>query len=595
MGRIPARILVALVALALSLFVVACGGGDDEETSSSGGSSGNGAEGGAPPKGKKGGTIKMLASTDVDYMDPGQTYYTIGQMIALATQRHLYAIPPGKTEPVPDLAAAPPEISDDNKMITVKLRTGVKFAPPVNREVTSADIKYAFERAFTTNVNNQYATTYFNSLDGAPAERGKYKPISGVETPDDQTVVFKLSEPAAVPFAAALTMEIGIPIPKEYAEKYDRKSPTDYDNYVVATGPYMVANDSKGKIDGVGWKKTRSIELVRNPNWNGKATGDFRPAYVDKWSITTNNTDATVASRQVLAGSGLVFDSNPPAAVLAQAVRRNKDQVLTHATGGYRYFPMNTTIKPFDDVNVRKAVTAAFDRDAARKARGGKYIGEIPTHFLPPDFPGFEEAGGMQGPGVDYLKNPRGDMALAAEYMKKAGFASGKYDGNQTFLMIASNVDPGKAQAEVAQAQLEKLGFNMKLRLVPQDAVYTEWCQVPEKNVAMCGGAGWQKDFFDPQSMLQPVFSGDSINPRGGNNNMAELDDPKINEAMDKAALATGDARNKAWGDVDKMITEQAPAVPFVWDNQTLVFSKNVVGVANPSSTLFDLSFTSLK
>jgi peptide/nickel transport system substrate-binding protein len=276
-------------------------------------------------------------------------------------------------------------------------------------------------------------------------------------------------------------------------------------------------------------------------------------------------------------------------------VRRNKDQVLTHPTGGYRYFPMNTTIKPFDDINVRKAVIAVFDRDAARKARGGKYVGEIPTHFLPPDFPGFEEAGGMKGPGVDYLRNPRGDMALASEYMKKAGYASGKYDGNQTFLMVSANVDPNKAQAEVAQAQLEKLGFNAKLRLVPQDAVYTEWCQVPDKNVAMCGGAGWQKDFFDPQSMLQPVFSGEAINPRGGNNNLAELDDPKINEAMDKAALATGDARNKAWGDIDKMITEQAPGVPFVWDNQTLVFSKNVQGVANPSSTLFDLSFTSLK
>ena len=66
--------------------------------------------------------------------------------------------------------------------------------------------------------------------------------------------------------------------------------------------------------------------------------------------------------------------------------------------GGYRYFPLNTTIKPFDNINVRKAIIAAFDRDAALKARGGKFTGDIPTHFLPPGIPGFEEAGGMAGP-----------------------------------------------------------------------------------------------------------------------------------------------------------------------------------------------------
>ena len=74
--------------------------------------------------------------------------------------------------------------------------------------------------------------------------------------------------------------------------------------------------------------------------------------------------------------------------------------------------------------------------------------------------------------------------------------------------MVGANVDPGKAQAEVAKAQLEKLGFKVRLRLVPQDAVYTEWCQVPAKKVAMCGGAGWFKDFNDPQSMLEPAFKG---------------------------------------------------------------------------------------
>ena len=155
--------------------------------------------------------------------------------------------------------------------------------------------------------------------------------------------------------------------------------------------------------------------------------------------------------------------------------------------------------------------------------------------------------------------------------MKEAGFASGKYEGDEEILMVGANADPGKAQAEVAKAQLEKLGFKIRLRTVPQDAVYTEWCQVPAKKVAMCGGAGWFKDFDDPQSMLEPTFKGSIITKEGGNNNLAQLNDPKIDEAMDKAALLEGDERLKAWGDIDKMIIEQAPAVPFVWDKTTLI------------------------
>ena len=174
------------------------------------------------------------------------------------------------------------------------------------------------------------------------------------------------------------------------------------------------------------------------------------------------------------------------------------------------------------------------------KARGGKFIGDIPTHFLPPGIPGFEEAGGMAGPRLDFLQNPRGDMTVATNYMKKAGYPSGKYTGNAKLLLIAANADPGKAQAQVAKAQLEKLGFKIQFRTVPQDAVYTEYCQVPKKQVAICGSAGWFKDFTDPQSMLEVTFKGKNIAPNGGNNNLAQLNDPKVDAAMDKASTPAG-------------------------------------------------------
>jgi peptide/nickel transport system substrate-binding protein len=417
------------------------------------------------------------------------------------------------------------------------------------------------------------------------------KSISGITTPDDQTVVFKLSRPEAVVVSAALVMPITIPVPEDYAKKYDAKNPSTYNTHVVATGAYMIKNDASGNLTG--YQAGKSIDLVRNPNWD-KST-DFKPAYLDSISWTTNEADAAISAQQVLTGSHMALEANPPAAQLKDAVQNRKGQYQQVPAGGFRYFPMNTTIKPLDNINVRKAIIAGFDRDAALKARGGKFTGDIPTHFLPPGIPGFEEAGGMAGPGFDFLKNPRGDMALATEYMKKAGYPSGKYTGNANLLLVTANVDPNKAQGEVAKAQIEKLGFKVTLRTVPQDAVYTEWCQVPKREVAICGAAGWFKDFTDPQSMLDPTFKGANIFKNGGNNNLAQLDDPKVDAAMNKAASLQGDERNKAWAEIDKMITADAPAVPFDWDKTTIIWSKDVAGVVNLYHTDIDFNFTGLK
>src|SRR3954453_2593484 len=594
MHRSPLRFLTPVALASLALVVAACGGSSNN---SSGGqaaekSSANQKE--AIASGQKGGTLTQLGSTDVDFLDPGHSYYTAGFQVIYATNRTLYSFKPEDgTNPVPDLAESDPQVSPDKKTVTVKIRKGVKFGPPVNREVTAADVKYAMERFFSVNVGGQYPG-YFSPIEGAPTKptRG-VKPISGITTPDKNTIVFKLSKPVGVSFAAALVMPITAPVPEDYAKQYDAKNPSTYNTHVISSGPYMVENDASGNTTG--YKAGKSITLVRNPNWDGPGTGDYRPAYLDKIILKTNQTNAQVAGEQVLDGQSLILDTNPPSNVLKKVVTQVKDQFVTVPSGGYRYFPMNTSKAPFNDINVRKAVMAGFSRNAARLARGGKYVGDLATHFLPPEFPGFEQAGGAAGFGFDYFndKDVEGNPDVAAKYFKAAGHADGKADGASVFV-VGANADPGKAQAEVVQAQLEKLGFKVKLRLVPQDAVYTDWCQVPAKKVDMCAGAGWFKDFADPQSMLEPVFKG-SLITETGNINYSELKDPKVDEAMNKAALLEGEGRVQAWADIDKMIVEDAAAIPFVWDKTTLIRSKNVNGVAASYYTSWDLNFTSVK
>lgn len=587
MKRLVRRGTTLAAVLTLGVFVTACGGSDDKK--SSGGGGGTTAAAGQP-----GGKVTVLSAGDVDFIDPGQAYYAFSYMVDYAMMRPLYSFKPGDIKhPQNDLASAPPALSADGKTITITIRPGVRFAPPVDRAVKSADVKYAIERAFSANVPNAYAFNYFATIAGAPTKpTDGVKPIAGIETPDDTTLVLKLTSKDSATVIAALVMPITMPVPEEYAKPFDAKNPSTYDQYVVASGPYMIRNDAKGKL--VGRQPGKSIDMIRNPNWDAKT--DYRPALLDEIFVDEGNQDATVASRRILNGTSLIQgDGAPPAPVLKQAVQRFPDQLAFTPALGTRYVALNTTVPPFDDINVRKAVNAVFDRTAMRLTRGGASVGDIAWSYIPPGFPGFDESGGMKAPAeFDFLQNPDGDPQLAAEYMKKAGYPSGKYTGSQKLLMAASNASPGQQSAQVAQAQFEKLGFKLNFRVVPLDALYTKFCGTPKAQVAICPNVGVSADFIDGEALIKPYFYGPSILP-ANNTNWPQLNDPAIDKAIEAASqLPPGEQRVTAWANVNKQIVGSAAAIPWVWDKQPLVRSKNVQSQGNAYTSAWDLSFTSL-
>jgi peptide/nickel transport system substrate-binding protein len=579
------------VLLALTLGVAACGGDD-----SGGGESGTSK--GTPAEGKQGGKLTSLWAGDVDFIDPGITYYQVGNIVVRATQSSLYLPKVDDASAVePILADSDPQISADGCTVTVKIKSGVKFSPPVNREVTSKDVKYAIERGFFNSVNNGYASVYFGDVKGAKVGVKPGTTIAGIKTPDDQTIEFDLTPKAqgkctGAIVAGALVMPLTAPVPKEYAKKFDAEKASTYGDHQVATGPYMIANDASGKA--VGYEAGRQIHLVRNPNW--KQGQDPRPAYVDDVQINEGNDDATVSGRKILEGQSMISgDQPPPPAVLRDALQTRKDQVVLVPSGGGRWIAMNMTIAPFNDLNVRKAVAAGFDRDALRLTRGGAVIGDIATHYIPPGLRGFEEAGGLKGPGDDFMSNPKGDMNLAAEYFKKAGYASGKYEGGKEFLMVADNVEPGSKTAEVAKEQFERLGFKVRMRQVEHATMYTKFCSVPKANVAICPNVGWLKDFADPQAYLDATFNGENILPVN-NSNWSQLNDKALNKEMDDDKLLIDPAeRAKAWAEVDKKVTALAPAINWLWDKTPNIRSENVNGVIDEDNGLWALAYTSLK
>jgi peptide/nickel transport system substrate-binding protein len=570
---------IAVVAgLAAALLIAACGGGGGGEA-------------------KKGGTVTILDTAGgVDSLDPGYWYYqTDTEELGQTTTRTLYGWKPDDTSPRPDLAEALPKASNGGKTLTIKIKSGIKYSVPLqNRTVKAADIKYALERCFLPQVANGYQGSYYSDIVGNKEfQSGKANEVSGIQAPNATTLVIKTTVPVgALASGGALSLNCTTPVPKDYAQKYDQGKQSTYGQHQVFLGPYMIENDGKGNITG--YKPSQRLTLVRNPSWDKGS--DFRPAYFDRIQFKCCS-DASVAAKQTLSGQSLMSGdyAAPPTPVLKQALSSRKSQLQISSGGGFRYISLNTKVKPLDNVNVRRALSALVDKTALRQTRGGPTLGPLATHLIPPGISGFEEAGGEKGPGFDFVSQPTGNLQLAMQYMKKAGYASGKYNG-PPLLTIADNQAPAKQTGEAFQNQVGKLGFKLQYREVPHATLLSKFCLVPKADVAICPTLGWGTDFLDTQSMIDPLFNGKNIVP-SGNTNTAQVDDPAINAKIDKAKqVIDPEQRAKAWAELDKELTNQAYFIPWLWDNQIRSQSTNVKGVGSKfNNGAWDLTFSALK
>jgi peptide/nickel transport system substrate-binding protein len=608
----------------LAAGVSACGGSSSSSSSgSSGGSSGGGSSSqttssssiplkpGENPAGqqlygkKKGGTLDVLSNGDFEHLDPGEAYYALDYGIVQATDRPLFSYPPNSAGTLrPDLATVIPStsnggVTDGGKTITIHIRTGVHYSPPVNREVTAQDVVFALGRGANPNVGNAYWPAYFGAGSPAPivgSTSPKYKggPLPGIKALNKTTLQIKLTKPGAAVVVDALSLPLSSPLPAEFVGPLDKHSPTTYGtSSLVAVGPYMIQANSKGKISGIGYQPGKSETLVRNPNWNAKL--DWRPAYLNRINFSIGG-DATVIGQQVLKGSDKVQLDTVENSIVKNAYQQYPSQITFTPGSGDHYLTLDTQHGVFKNVNIRRAMWAALDRMAIVKARGGLLVAEPGSHFIYPGVDGYDQAGGAAGPAVAWNKNVNGDPAVAAQYMKAAGYSSGKYTGHETTQIVVGSGGNGPAIAQIVNNAAQAIGLHTKVSLVDQSVMYSKYCGVPKQQIDACPTAGWIRDFADPLSVLYPTFYGPAI-VSTNNSNWSQQNDPAINSAMSKAALIQDPAAHaQAWANVDKMLVNQAVAVPEDFDNEADIESKDVAGVDMLwNEGLWDLSFTSLK
>lgn len=616
MRKRSSKAVMPIVAAVLGLGVAACG---SSSSSSSSGSSGSGSTStaslalkpGENPVGqtlygkKKGGSLTVYSSEDFEHLDPGESYFELDYAVDYASQRTLFGYLPNTSQTVsPDLATVMPTtanggITDGGKTLTVHIRPNVDFSPPVNRAVTSADVAYAIERGANPNVANPYFPAYFGAASPTPlvgTTSAKYAgtPIPGIQTPNPTTIVFHMAKPGATFLIQALSLPLSAPVPKSFAGPLDKHSPTTYGSqYLVATGPYMIKANSAGLFSGVGYQTGKSLTLVRNPNW--KASTDFRPAYLNQINVNIGG-DATVIGEQVLKGSAAVQLDTPAQSIVKLAYESYPSQITFTAGSGDHYAALDTAHGVFTNLDLRKAVWAAVDREAIVKARGGPLVAEPMSHFIYPGVNGYTEAGGAAGPAVDYNADVNGSLTVAEKYMKLAGYKSGKYTGSQTVQLVGANNGNSPAIIAIINNALTELGFKTHVSEVDQSVMYAKYCGVPKQNIDVCPTVGWIRDFADPLTVLYAPFYGPAIVPTN-NSNWGQVNIPSINAAMVKAALVVDPtARAQAWAGVDQLLVNEAVAMPEEFDNQANIEAKDVAGVNDIWDTgSWDFDFTSLK
>jgi len=335
-----------------------------------------------------------------------------------------------------------------------------------------------------------------------------------------------------------------------------------YKEHVVSSGPYMFDTNNLGK----------NFTLKRNPNWDA-STDPNRTALPDKIDVQLN-VNADDIDNRLLAGDldvaveGTGVQAAAQGKILADpSLKKNAD--LASITRLW-FSVINSDVAPLDNVHCRKAVEYAVDHEGLQRAYGGSVGGDVATSLLPPQIPGSQKIDLYNA-----VSKPNGDDAMAKQELQ----ACGKPDGFSTNISYRAERPKEKATAESLQQALAKVGINLTLKPYPLSDYAKLYAGKPDYAKSNNLGImvyGWGADWPDGFGFLQQIVDSRVIRAAGGNTNLG-IKIPEVDALIDKA-LATSDpaTRNPMWGQIDKLVMENAEAIPGVWAKSLDYRSPNV-------------------
>lgn len=598
----------ALVAV-LALVATACGGDDEGEGEVTGPTSTTGVTG----EFEAGGTLQLATPADVSSgWDPAKEYEAVAwEFYRCCFTRTLmtYTGAPGTAgvEPVPDLAAAEPEVSVDGLTWVFTIKQGIHYAPPFqDREITAEDFITALERLSSDEGSAGGYPFYFTDIEGFDDADGATGAITGLTALDPYTLQITLTRPL-FDLNFRFAMPATAPVPAEAAEGHIK----DYGRFLVSSGPYMFEGSealdfslpAEDQEPVTGYQPTRAWILVRNPSWVAERdTDEVRApyAYADRIEVAIGGEEQDLLNKVDAGELDMVYGMIPTPEYIEKYKTEKPDQLLINVGSGTRYITMNVAEPPFDDIHVRKAVQWVIDKDGLRRFRGGPDVGGIATHYV------LDSLTGDINAGYDPYATPDGvgDVEQA-----KAEMAQSKYDTNQDgvcdapecegFLMPVDQNAPYPDQTALLVDNLSQIGLVPEVVAGDRYTVMYSKCQDPAAHAAFCPSVGWFWDWPDALSFVEPIFGSVGI----GSSNYSELgltpeqlkengyevtEVPSVDAMIEECKAApVGDEQIACWAEFDQYQMEEiASIVPWLWDNNVDIIGPRVI----PESYVYDQS-----
>ena len=486
---------------------------------------------------RRGGVLLAVIGADAPSLDAHQesTFATLHLVAPLYST--LLQIDPYSYPNVIGDAATEWNVAPDALTYTFKLRPGIRFHD--GSTMTSADVKATFDKII------------FPPEGVRSPRKIYYSAVSSVEAPDAGTLVFKLKHPSA-----SLLSHLASPWNVIYPKKYLDKDPNHFKNNVVGSGPFRFKSHTRGS----------TFEGERNPDYFVKD----RP-YLNGYKFFVS-TETSVRAAAIRSGRAYIEFRDTPNSETEAIKKHLGDKVVVQQAPNIIQFgiAINNTVKPFNDVRVRKALTLGIDRYTAGRVLYG--------------ITGLRDVGTMVRPGTEWAMAP-------AELEKLPGFWR----------------DAEKSRAE-AKKLLAEAGYpnglkvvlkNRNVKLPYQDwAVFViqEWKKIGiEAENRPVETATWFADGRDQgnfELIVQPagavIDDPDALLNNyvtGSPNNWGRFSSPAVDDLFSRQARMLDPAeRKKLVVELQKTVLENAYYMPGLWWTRNVVHWAKVKNYIAPPS-----------
>ncbi len=462
-------------------------------------------------------------------LNPARTQGSAGGYVGLL-YRGLVRLKPDM-QVAPDLAEGW-QIGGGGTVYTFTLRAEARFAD--GTPITAQDVKSSWEYAAKPGTDSQTVTTYLGDIVGLEeAHSGASPGISGVQALDDRTLVVTLDAPKPY-FLAKLTYPVAFVV--DTRQVY--RNPADWMFDPNSSGPYTIKE-----------QRDNAIVLERNPQYHAPAS---IPYLVFRYYLTGD----AVSTFQ--AGD---LDATPISLSDAAALRRDASNPLRERLQSVQsmctpMYLLNTTMPPFDDLNVRRAFALALDRQRLIE-QFSEGLGAPALTILPPGMPGYTEANAM----------PAYDPQAARQALADSAYADGLPEITLLKSGFASQEDP--FTTAVVNMWQETLGARVTVQYVdPLDILKTAR-QTPAHLVSF----GWCADYPDPQNFLDVLFGPQS------DFNVSNYQNAEVAALLEQANTSLDPAQRIAlYQQAEALILNDFAVIPLVRNETFALVSERLEG-----------------